>query len=227
MTSPPICFLRGTQILTSKGEICVEDLSIGDVVETVRGDAISIRWIGRQLYKKAAAARWHESVLPVRISRLALNEKAPHRDLYLSPGHRVFLDRVLIPAKYLINGTSITQAIPQGIGEIEYFHIELESHEVIFAEGAAAETLLVTNVQREHFSNFVEYERLYGIDRRPAMLPYAPAVGYNGRRQELTALLRRAASPIFDVRDPIQVAYDRIVKLGLKMPLATMVGVRN
>src|SRR5438270_717113 len=113
MTAPPLCFLRGTHILTSEGEICVEDLKIGNVVETVRGNALSIRWIGRQLFKKAPEARWHESVLPVRISRLALGNKAPHRDLYLSPAHAVFLDGVLIPVICLINGTSIVQGMPE------------------------------------------------------------------------------------------------------------------
>jgi len=210
MTASPICFLRGTRILTSKGEICVENLRIGDRVETLRGNPLPIRWIGRQLFKKASDSRWHESVLPVRISRFALDDRAPHTDLYLSPGHQLYLDCVLIPVKFLVNGASIVQALPDGMDEIEYFHVELERHEVIFAEGAAAETLLATN-GREHFSNFIEYERLYGIDSGAAMLPYAPLVGYNGGRSELKALLRRVASPIIDIRDPIQVAYDRIV----------------
>ena len=210
MTASPICFLRGTRILTSKGEICVENLRIGDRVETLRGNPLPIRWIGRQLFKKASDSRWHESVLPVRISRFALDDRAPHTDLYLSPGHQLYLDCVLIPVKLLVNGASIVQGLPDGMDEIEYFHVELERHEVIFAEGAAAETLLATN-GREHFSNFIEYERLYGIDSGATMLPYAPLVGYNGGRSELKALLRRVASPIIDIRDPIQVAYDRIV----------------
>jgi hypothetical protein len=42
------------------------------------------------------------------------------------------------------------------------------------------------------------------------MTPCAPRVCYNGRRSELKALLRRAMSPVVDVRDPIQLLHDRI-----------------
>ena len=92
---------------------------------------------------------------------------------------------------------------------IDYFHIELETHEVIFAEGAPAETLLVT-ADREDFANFVEYERLYGADERPAMKPFAPILKYKGGRGELERLLRLAVSPVIDIRDPILRARDRI-----------------
>jgi hypothetical protein len=115
---------------------------------------------------------------------------------------------VLIEVKDLVNGTSITRAVPEGMADIEYFHIELETHEVILAEGAPVETLLVTN-GRESFSNFVEYERLYGQHVGPAMVPYAPVLGYWGARTHLKALLRLGVSRVIDVRDPIQVACDR------------------
>jgi len=82
------------------------------------------------------------------------------------------------------------------------------THEVIFAEGALAESLLVTN-DRDTFDNFAAYERMYGADNRPAMTPWAPIVCYNGGRSELKALLRRAASQVVDVRDPVHVVYDR------------------
>ena len=119
-----------------------------------------------------AGSAWPKSLLPVRVSRFALDEHTPHRDLYVSPNHALLLDGVLIPAIYLVNGTSIVQAMPEGVGEIDYFHIELETHEVIFAEGAAAETLLVMNDReafadliREQFDNFAERKRLYGKER--------------------------------------------------------------
>jgi hypothetical protein len=64
---------------------------------------------------------------------------------------------------------------------IEYFQVELETHEVIFAEGVAAETLLVIN-GRENFASFVEYERLCENTPRPPMKPFAPYLGYAGGR---------------------------------------------
>jgi hypothetical protein len=74
----------------------------------------------------------------------------------------------------LVNGGSITLATMDDREVIDYFHIGLETHEVVFAEGAAAETLLVTS-DRESFANFVEYERMYGAER-PPMKPFAPTI---------------------------------------------------
>ena len=211
------CYLRGTRVRTPERERRIEDLKIGDPVATLSGESKPIKWIGRQHFRKNGGSGWPNTVLPIRISRFALDEHTPHSDLYLSPNHALLINGVLIPAIYLVNGTSIVQAMPEGVEEIEYFHIELETHEVIFAEGAAAETLLVVNEReafadliRENFDNFSERKRLYDMDDVPPMTPYAPRVCYNGRRSELKALLRRAVSPVLDIRDPIQLVHDRI-----------------
>ena len=217
--SPPavVCYHRGTEIRTTKTGRRVEDLKIGEKVLTVSGKSKPIKWIGRQRFKKAAALARPKSLLPVRVSRFALDGHTPHKDLYVSPNHGLLLDGVLIPAIYLVNGTSIVQAMPEGVEEIDYFHIELKTHEIIFAEGAAAETLLVMNDReafsdliREQFDNLAERKKLYGKDDFPPMTPCAPRICYNGRRSELKALFRRAVSPVVDVRDPIQLLHDRI-----------------
>jgi Hint domain len=93
---------------------------------------------------------------------------------------------VLIQVGPLVNGTSIIPAAPAGLKDIEYFQIELATHEVIIAEGAPVETHLNTN-GREQFTNFVEYERLYG---RPTV-PYAPVYGYSNARHRVSDGLRR------------------------------------
>src|SRR6476661_7960983 len=224
MPPPPeaVCYLRGTNIRTTKTGRRVEELNIGDLVVTLSGESKPIKWIGRQRFEKKSEC-WPADVEPVRIRRFALDERTPHRDLYLSPNHALYIDGVLIPAIYLVNGTSIVQAMPEGVEEIEYFHIELETHEVIFAEGVAAETLLVMNEReafaeliREQFDNFAERKQLYGNDAL-AMTPFAPRVCYNGRRSELKALLRRAVSPVVDIRDPIQMVHDRIAARGAEL----------
>jgi hypothetical protein len=66
--------------------------------------------------------------------------------------------------------------------------------EVIFAEGAPAETLLTTS--REGFANFVEYERLHGSEEQPARKPFAPIIFGYGGRAELQGLLRLACHPL-------------------------------
>jgi hypothetical protein len=201
------CFLRGTRILTPHGEAPIEELTIGSLVETLNGP-LTVKWIGRRTFKKSAS-RWPSSVAPILVARFALDDQYPSRDLYLSPKHCLFVDGVLIPVDRLVNGRSVAAADMDDREVIEYFHIELEAHEVIFAEGAPAETLLVTT-GREGFANFVEYERIYGKEERPAMKPFAPVLDYLGGRAELEGLLRLALSPMVDVRDPIQRARDRI-----------------
>jgi len=108
--------------------------------------------------------------------------------LYLSPQHSLFIDGFLVPVEWLINGRSIALAAMDDRESIDYFHIELQTHEVVFAEGAPAETLLVSS-DREDFPNFIEYERLYGADERPAMNPFAPIIRYRGGCGELERLL--------------------------------------
>jgi hypothetical protein len=205
--SPQHCFLRGTRILTPGGEIPVEDLRIGAPVETLRGP-LPVKWIGRQKFRKDKRT-WNWSMAPIRVARFALGDQYPCRDLYLSPKHSLFVDGVLIPIEMLVNGRSIAPAMMDDRDVVDYFHVELETHEVIFADGTPAETLLVTG-DREGFSNFVEYERLYGADERPAMTPFAPILGYTGARGELERLLRLAVSPLIDIRDPILRARNRI-----------------
>jgi len=204
---PHHCFLRGTRIQIPDGEIPVEDLTIGALVETLSGP-LPVKWIGRQRFKKDSPS-WHWSVGPIRVARFALSDQYPRRGLYLSPNHSLFIDGFLIPVEWLVNGRSIALAAMDDREVIDYFHIELETHEVIFAEGAPAETLPVT-ADREDFANFVEYERLYGADERPAMKPFAPILKYKGGRGELERLLRLAVSPVIDIRDPILRARDRI-----------------
>ncbi len=204
------CFLRGTRILTSNGAERVENLSIGDCVINARGESKPIKWIGDRRFSQGLSGQWPDDVHPIRVARSALADNVPHADLYLSPLHALFIDGVLIPAKDLVNGVSITRAMPEDHRDLEYFHIELMTHEVILAEGAPVETLLVTD-GRERFTNFVEYQRLYGRETGSAMVPYAPVAGYRRGRDHLKALLRLGVSQVIDVRDPVQIAYDRIL----------------
>jgi len=201
------CFLRGTRIQTPDGEIPVEDLTIGTLVETLSGP-LPVKWIGRRRFRKDSPS-WHWSVAPIRVARFAVTDQYPRRDLYLSPNHSLFIDGYLMPVEWLVNGKSIAPATMDHCDVVDYFHIELETHEVVFAEGAPAETLLITQ-DREDFANFVEYERMYGADEGPAMKPFAPVLKYKGGRGELERLLRLAVSPVVDIRDPIQRARGRI-----------------
>ena len=141
------CFLKGTKIRTAEGERKIEDLAIGDLLPTMFGGLRPIQWIGRYPFKKRDPSKpWVKDALPVRITRSALAPNVPHADLYVTAFHSILIDGVLVPAEMLINGTTITRYDACETDELEYFHVKLESHDVIYAEGAPAETL--GNVER-------------------------------------------------------------------------------
>jgi Hint domain len=205
------CLLKGTMISTPSGDRLVQDLQIGDEVRTLSG-CKPIKWIGYSKFTKEEDRAWQDNVMPVCVARFAIDDHAPHRDLYLSPGHYVFLNEVLIQVRYLINEASIAQRMPSDVSEIEYYHIDLGTHEVVYADGALVDSYFDDGSNRENFSNFVQYERLYGIVRQSKMTPFAPMLGYDNGRQALKGLARSIISNVVDVRDPIQIAYDQIAK---------------
>jgi len=151
------CYCRGTLILTDKGEVPVEDLRIGHKVVTNSGHVRPIRWIGTRSYSGRFTAT-NPDVLPIRIKAGALGDGVPKRDLMVSPLHAMFIDHVLIPAYALVNGVSISR--DRDISRVDYFHIELDSHDVVLAEGAPAETF-VDDDSRGMFHNAREYRALY------------------------------------------------------------------
>jgi hypothetical protein len=202
------CFGRGTLIRTTDGAVPVEDLANGALVMTTKG-ALPVKWVGRQTIRRNASASWHPSVVPVRVSRFAIDDQTPQRDLYLSQGHCLLVDGVLIPVKHLVNGRSIVFDDHAAMSEtIEYFCVELDTHEVIFAEGTPAESFRYWGGQIA-WDNLGEYQDLFGSEHA-MMSAFAPICRYNGGRAEVRALLRLAASRFVDVRDPIQIAYGRI-----------------
>jgi hypothetical protein len=153
-----VCFLAGTMIATPAGETAVEALAIGDLVLTADGRTVPVRWVGAQSVVSVFADRLR--TFPVRITAGAFGDDLPARDLLVSPDHALVLDGVLVQAGALVNGTSIVRetAMPE---RFTYFHVELDDHSLVLAEGVPAETFLDT-VTRRRFDNFADYEALYG-----------------------------------------------------------------
>lgn len=151
------CFAEGTLVATPEGERPVETLAEGDVVLTASGEARAIKWVGTSLVRPSRR-RNPQQVNPVRIRAGAFGESLPARDLRVSPGHAIFVDGVLIPAGLLVNGATIVQ---EEVDEIRYYHVELESHDVLLAEGLPCESYL-DDGNRSSFANAGEHAVLNG-----------------------------------------------------------------
>ena len=171
------CYCPGTLIRTDQGEVAVEALRIGDHVITLDDRSKPIKWIGRRAYA-GCFIEGRRDVLPVCMQAGSLGEGLPLRDLVVSPLHAMFLDGVLVPAGLLVNGVSITQA--QSVEIVEYIHIELDEHAVIWAEGAASESFVDDN-SRGMFQNVHEFNKLYAAQVRLPAVYCAPRVEHGER----------------------------------------------
>lgn len=149
---PPLrmaCFAAGTRIRTPSGLVAVDALVPGDVATTVLGGPSAIvRWVGRRW----ADCRRHPrplDVMPICVRPGAFAPGAPAWNLYLSPDHAVYVDGMLVAIRDLENGHSIAQ---QDTESVTYFHVELDRHDIVLAEGLPVESYLDRG-DRALFSN--------------------------------------------------------------------------
>ncbi len=156
LTLTVTCFVAGTRIHTTAGEVPVEELCIGHRVPVLLGAVQPVTWIGHRRVDCARHPQPH-SVWPVRVRAGAFGPGQPARDLHLSPDHAVYLMDVLIPVKYLIDGNSVVQ---EPVNEVTYYHVELPQHSVLLAEGLPVESYLDTG-DRSNFANGEEPMRLF------------------------------------------------------------------
>ena len=143
------CYAAGTRLLTARGEVAVEALREDDLLATASGAMRPARWIGRtriDLDRRPRAA----SVAPIRVRAGAFGEAMPHRDLLLSPDHAVATGAALVPAHQLVNGVTVVRE--PSAGSVDYFHVELDRHDLLLAEGLVAESFLDTG-NRHGFVN--------------------------------------------------------------------------
>jgi Hint domain/RTX calcium-binding nonapeptide repeat (4 copies) len=155
-----ICYHRGTMIRTADGDMPVENMTEGDFVMTLSGKARPVRWIGRQSYHRRFL-EGKRSLTPVCITAGALGADLPQRDLWLSPLHAILIDNVLVRAQDLVNEISIIQGFTTDL--VEFFNIELDSPDVIFAEGVLAESY-ANHDNRQMFHNCDEYIARFGSE---------------------------------------------------------------
>ncbi|QHQ37002.1 Hint domain-containing protein [Algicella marina] len=134
-----LCFAEGTLICTMRGEVAIEALMVGDLVETRDNGFQPLRWIGSTRRPAVGA------FAPVLIRKGTLGND---RDLRVSPNHRMLVTgwraevlfgapEVLVTAASLVNDSTILRDTG---GEVTYHHLLFDRHEIIFGNGAPSES---------------------------------------------------------------------------------------
>jgi hypothetical protein len=147
------CFAEGTRIVTPNGEDAVENLRAGDMVLAMRDGQAGfepLRWVGFMDVAVPRNATMAAKTAPILIKAGAIAPGMPARDLRVSPDHAMEVDGHLIPAKHLVNGSSIIQEV--WCRRVRYFHLELEAHGLLLSEGTWSESYL-DDGNRHAFNN--------------------------------------------------------------------------
>jgi hypothetical protein len=161
VTVSAACYVAGTLIATPAGDTPIESLEVGSQLLTAAGEVRAVCWLGHRRIDCTRHPKPTE-VWPICVSAHALGENLPSRDLWVSPAHALHIDGRLIPAGLLINGVTVRQIVQD---TVEYWHVELDTHDVILANQLPAESYL-DNGNRMAFENGGLYLELHP-DFRP------------------------------------------------------------
>jgi hypothetical protein len=156
-----VCFLEGTQILTEKGYKSIQNVKVGEnvvVAGKIKNKTCDlksvqlkkVKWMGRfKVYE------FNTETAPICFQKNSLGENVPNCDLYVSPNHGMMVDGKIVIAKKLVNDSTIYQS--SEIDSIIYYHLELEDHSVIVANGAMTESYLDCK-NRIEFKEIAKYQ---------------------------------------------------------------------
>ena len=161
--------MSGTGILTPTGYQNIETLKVGDTVQTASGKELPVKWVGIQSVDIKNENRNLLKSNPVLIKAHALGEGIPSTELRVSPNHAIYVEGILINAGALVNGVNIYQEVPTE--DFKYYHVELDSHELVIAENTWAESYLPQNENRDDFDNAAEFDQQYPNGRKLILWP--------------------------------------------------------
>jgi hypothetical protein len=162
-----VCFLPGTLIATAAGDRPIESLASGEMITLADGRQAPLKWLGRMTVNLNRFNRHTAS--PILIRAGALGDGLPKRDMYTSYHHGFAVNGVLVIAGLLVNGTSIVQCADWNESTVTYYQVEVEGHELMVVEGAAAETFGEDGDNRALFDNADEFHAMY-----PDAIPAEP-----------------------------------------------------
>ena len=160
-----VCFCQGTLIGTEHGEVAFEQVKAGDLVMTRSGPR-ALKWVGRRHVSQAEMAS-EPKLHPIRITQGALGQGLPHTDLLVSRQHRMqtsspVAERMFGARDVLIS--AIRLAVLQGVeieaqaDETTYFHLLFDDHEIVFANGAPSESMLLSPMSLSALSTEAQEE---------------------------------------------------------------------
>ena len=165
------CFATGTRIATPDGDKPIEMLRAGEKVLTHDGRSVPVIWRARQSIANPRNLSVGRS--PVRIEAGALGPNLPDAPLTVTADHALLFDDMLINAGTLVNGATIRLLpLEEMPARFNYWHVELEEHECVVANGVPAESF-IDYVGRSGFDNYDDYLDLVGADRLIAEMPLA------------------------------------------------------
>ena len=147
LATPP-CFTSGSVVSTPDGPRVIDDLDVGDLVNTLDHGPQPNRWIAQTRLPRAALQMDRE-LCPIRVQAGAFGLSCPERDTLVSPQHHILVsghqaalyygeDEVLVPAKKLVNDHSIR--VQDEIEDVEYFHLVFDTHEVLCVDSLLSES---------------------------------------------------------------------------------------
>jgi hypothetical protein len=182
-----VCFVAGTQIRTPQGDRAIETLQPGELISTANG-VKPIKFISRNTRQFNELLAVGKS--PIRVAASAFGAAGPTADLLMSPSHALCLEGTLIEAAALLGHAGVSRVFEWQSQQLTYFNIELEQHELIWANGALTESYFssyrTNGFSRQSWDNFDEYRALYGDGELMQELPM-PRIPFS---RQLPAALR-------------------------------------
>jgi hypothetical protein len=192
-----VCFVAGTQIRTPQGERAIETLQPGDLISTANG-VKPVKFVSRNTRHFNELLAVGKS--PIRVAASAFGAAGPTADLLMSPSHALCLEGTLIEAAALLDHAGVSRVDEWQSQQLTYFNIELEQHELIWANGALTESYFSSyrsnGFSRESWDNYDDYRALYGDGELMQELPL-PRIAFS--RQLPVALRTKLQVNCFDL----------------------------
>ena len=145
------CLTTGARISTKDGLVNVEDLIEGMRILTYDGEYKTLRQVFSRDFSLSELQQ-NSKLYPVRICAGALGSGLPKHDMLVSRQHRMLVsspivERMFDRSEVLVAAVKLTSLpgifVDTSVTDVTYFHLLFDCHEVIFADGAPTESLLM------------------------------------------------------------------------------------